>query len=273
MSNYKWDTTGNHVRRYRWIGAGARENWYIDPSTGQWVDQLTREHFQDFGRLKRLPFLYNVGINDDGSLHNPNGYPEDLVRAAVLAVPPRPAKYYRDVEYPLTEDLLASDDPALNNCHSIRISKRYMREGRAPLDKIRLCNIGTNRDGTLFNPNRYPEGLVRAAMVYRQKEIAAQQAATRKSRHEKKVYEIVEGLRLGKKYGPADRCVCCKKDLTDEPSVARGIGPECWQDILQRLERRQAEIAGPPLRQEASEVRVQHSDAAAEKRFMDWLDH
>jgi Family of unknown function (DUF6011) len=29
--------------------------------------------------------LYNVGILDDGTLHNPRGYPADMVRSAVLA--------------------------------------------------------------------------------------------------------------------------------------------------------------------------------------------
>jgi hypothetical protein len=28
--------------------------------------------------------LYDVGINADGSLHNPRGYPEDIVRQAVI---------------------------------------------------------------------------------------------------------------------------------------------------------------------------------------------
>jgi hypothetical protein len=35
--------------------------------------------------LERRDRLHDVGINEDGSLHNPHGYPEDLVRAAVAA--------------------------------------------------------------------------------------------------------------------------------------------------------------------------------------------
>jgi hypothetical protein len=33
--------------------------------------------------------LFDIGINADGSLHNPNGYPPETVRAAVLAVDAR----------------------------------------------------------------------------------------------------------------------------------------------------------------------------------------
>jgi hypothetical protein len=31
---------------------------------------------------------------------------------------------------------------------------------------------------------------------------------------------------------PRDRCRCCGRELTDPPSVARGIGPECWPRLL-----------------------------------------
>jgi hypothetical protein len=34
-------------------------------------------------------YFYDVGVNDDGSLHNPNGYPADLVRAAIAAAEER----------------------------------------------------------------------------------------------------------------------------------------------------------------------------------------
>ena len=33
--------------------------------------------------------LYSIGILADGTLHNPNGYPDDVVRAAVLAADAR----------------------------------------------------------------------------------------------------------------------------------------------------------------------------------------
>jgi Family of unknown function (DUF6011) len=35
--------------------------------------------------------LYDVGVNPDGSLHNPNGYPADTVRAAIAAAEQRRA--------------------------------------------------------------------------------------------------------------------------------------------------------------------------------------
>jgi hypothetical protein len=36
-----------------------------------------------------VDMLFSVGILADGSLHNPNGYPEDVVRAALLAADAR----------------------------------------------------------------------------------------------------------------------------------------------------------------------------------------
>jgi hypothetical protein len=33
--------------------------------------------------------LYEVGVLEDGTLHNPRGYPEEIVRAAVLAADTR----------------------------------------------------------------------------------------------------------------------------------------------------------------------------------------
>lgn len=41
----------------------------------------------------------------------------------------------------------------------------------------------------------------------------------------------------GAVYANRDRCACCRKLLTDPESRARGIGPECWEDIVQAIER------------------------------------
>jgi len=37
-------------------------------------------------------WLWDVGINPDGELHNPRGYPPDTVRAAITAAEARPGQ-------------------------------------------------------------------------------------------------------------------------------------------------------------------------------------
>jgi hypothetical protein len=32
--------------------------------------------------------------------------------------------------------------------------------------------------------------------------------------------------------GPREKCAICKKTLTDQTSVSRGVGPECWSHIV-----------------------------------------
>ena len=35
--------------------------------------------------------------------------------------------------------------------------------------------------------------------------------------------------------GPAERCVICGRHLSDEASRRRGVGPECWGQVLATL--------------------------------------
>jgi hypothetical protein len=115
-----------------------------------------------------------------------------------------------------------------------------------------LCNVGILADGTLYNPNGYPEDLVRATVLaankrqrQRRSEGAKKAASTRKARHEKKIYEVVQNLRLGHRYGPADYCVICHKELGDSESIERGIGSDCWQRVVKWLSGRQESQAAP----------------------------
>ena len=32
------------------------------------------------------------------------------------------------------------------------------------------------------------------------------------------------------------RCCICRKELSDSESIARGIGSDCWQDVLRAIE-------------------------------------
>jgi hypothetical protein len=108
----------------------------------------------------------------------------------------------------------------------------------------RFDDVGILPDGTLHNPNGYPEDLVRAAILRaetkrheRASKAAKQAAETRARRQEKKVYDIARQLTLGDgaPIGPTSHCVICGRSLDDPESIARGIGSECWQAVLSAI--------------------------------------
>jgi hypothetical protein len=111
----------------------------------------------------------------------------------------------------------------------------------------RLYSVGMYDDGSLRNPNGYPQDLVREAVLTadakrkqeireRRREGANRAAVTRAKRRELKVAEVAERARQGSGVGARKTCYICGKYLTDPPSIARGIGPECRQDILAYIE-------------------------------------
>jgi hypothetical protein len=111
-----------------------------------------------------------------------------------------------------------------------------------------LHNVGILADGTLHNPNNYPEDLARRAVQaaearrHNQRKAAAQKAAsTRARRHALKVTKIAQAIVAGHRFGPAEHCVICRKALSDEASMGRGIGSDCWQDLLRRITEIRAE--------------------------------
>jgi hypothetical protein len=115
-----------------------------------------------------------------------------------------------------------------------------------------LYNVGILTDGTLHNPNGYPEDLVRRAVSEadarrqaRRQEAAQRAAATRARRHERRVLQTAQAIVAGNQFGPRNHCVICRKALSDEASIARGIGSECWQHLLGRIERLRAERVAP----------------------------
>jgi hypothetical protein len=126
---------------------------------------------------------------------------------------------------------------------------------RAPKPYRVLYKVGILADGALHNPNGYPEDIVRSAVleaIERQKkrrsDSAKKAAKTRAIRMEKLVYEVVQKLKLGHKYGPASHCILCKTALGDPESIERGIGSDCWQRVLKAMtEVQQAETGAESL--------------------------
>lgn len=120
-----------------------------------------------------------------------------------------------------------------------------------------LFDVGILADGTLHNPNGYPEDVVRCAVQAadarrheRHSQAATKAAVTRASRREKKITQAVKRLMAGlaalDDAKPHNNCRICGKSITDADSRLRGIGPECWQDILRMVERDRATPGATP---------------------------
>lgn len=104
-------------------------------------------------------------------------------------------------------------------------------------------DVGINEDGSLHNPNGHPEEPVCAAIAdaleaeRRRRSAGARIASTtRAERHEKQLYRAARRVLEGLQVANSTHCDICKKALTDEQSIARGIGPECWQGVLGRID-------------------------------------
>jgi hypothetical protein len=50
------------------------------------------------------------------------------------------------------------------------------------------------------------------------------------------VYEAAAHIIKRASIGPRHHCYVCGRGLSDPPSTARGIGSECWQDVLHQIE-------------------------------------
>jgi hypothetical protein len=114
-----------------------------------------------------------------------------------------------------------------------------------------IHDVGIRDDGSLWNPRNYPEADVRAAIAEtdaqeaaRKQEAIRQGVETRARRREKRIWQAADALRRGEGIGNHTSCYCCHKVLTDPVSITRGIGPECWEHVLQRVEWHRAQAEG-----------------------------
>jgi hypothetical protein len=103
----------------------------------------------------------------------------------------------------------------------------------------RLYNVAILPDGSLHNPNGCPGDIVRAAVMgaearrhERRSKAAKKAAETKARRRERRVAEAAKKILAGLGIGKRNNCAICGRGLDDPNSVARGIGSECWQDVL-----------------------------------------
>lgn len=115
----------------------------------------------------------------------------------------------------------------------------------------KLFDVGILPDGTLHNPRGYPDEDVRSAVLAadarrreRRSRGAKKAAETRRQRTARLTYVVAKRLTLDDKpIGPRDTCAICGRDLGDQQSIARGIGSECWQGVLEAIARIRASVA------------------------------
>jgi hypothetical protein len=106
----------------------------------------------------------------------------------------------------------------------------------------RLFDVGILDDGTLHNPNGYPEDVVRTVVLAadarrheRRSRGAKEAAKTRQQRQQRRTWQIAKRLAEKQQTGPRQHCYICGRHLDDPQSIARGIGSECWQGVLARV--------------------------------------
>ncbi len=59
---------------------------------------------------------------------------------------------------------------------------------------------------------------------------------TRERRRIQRIYEICKAILTQKALSPSSHCTVCYRELTDDVSIKRAIGPECWQQIIRGVE-------------------------------------
>lgn len=117
---------------------------------------------------------------------------------------------------------------------------RWIRAHAA--DGTLLYSIGINDDDTLWNPNNYPEDVVRTAVLAadarrhdRRSQVAKKAAKTRNKRQQHRVWLTAKRIAEKQKTGPRRHCFVCGRRLDDPISIKRGVGSECWQEVLANI--------------------------------------
>jgi hypothetical protein len=130
--------------------------------------------------------------------------------------------------------------------------------GRAVSPYRRLYGVGINADGSLINRDNYPEELVRTSITAHQAaraESIALGVLTRAKRREDDVWQAVKRWRAGT-LAAGRACIICGRALSDPPSIARSIGPECWPRVLKWDRRVAAKLFAEGVDQQAMLAKI-----------------
>jgi len=111
-------------------------------------------------------------------------------------------------------------------------------------DKV-IREVTFSADGSVCSSSDSDEITTLRALVtanrrvkQRRSKAAKKAAATRTRRRELKLARVVQRWEdTGLLPGPRYSCALCGRGVTDPESIKRGIGPECWQDVLKLTQR------------------------------------
>jgi hypothetical protein len=102
----------------------------------------------------------------------------------------------------------------------------------------------------LLNPNKYDPERVRTAIAaanerahVKRSASAKKAAVTRAKRANLRVLQVAQKIVTREATGPARTCFICGKALSDQESIARGVGSECWREILHAIEKDKLEAS------------------------------
>ena len=132
------------------------------------------------------------------------------------------------------DDLSGLLTPKFRGWSWVRLS-----DGRKVMN-VRVIDVGGVAKITFDGD--FPESEVREAAfkILQRKKNLRQEAAkraveTRAIRRKQDVYRAAK-LYSQNNLTPSRRCLCCKRVITDLTSFQRGVGSECWQEVLRVFE-------------------------------------
>jgi hypothetical protein len=135
------------------------------------------------------------------------------------------------------DELLSLVTPKFRGWNWIRLD-----DGRK-VHSVKILN--ENGQSKISFDGEFSEAEVRAAAmrILRQEKDRRQQAAkrasdTRAARRNQDVY-LAASLYMRGRLSPSNMCFICHRAITDPSSAQRGIGSECWQEVLRVAEQLQ----------------------------------
>lgn len=113
-------------------------------------------------------------------------------------------------------------------------------------DGRRITDVRVEHDGERLTVLRWEgdagrdevvAGLIGALIRRRERrsKAARKGAVTRAKRRELLVYDVARQIRSNR-FVPGCRCAICGRALSDSDSRDRGVGPECWGDVLRLVQ-------------------------------------
>jgi Family of unknown function (DUF6011) len=119
----------------------------------------------------------------------------------------------------------------------------WIRNGETKITGVRISHNGSEiteaHSDNVASTNLIVSAVLGALQRRRSKrsKSALKAAETRKLRRDAKVNWIAKELISNRTFKPTYQCRVCGKKITDTESMERGIGSDCWQTVLEAIQR------------------------------------